>query len=84
MIPSATSAVRPCPFGGHYHQRRTNLEGYDTHFPEADSILPFLCFVLVFDGLDDFSLAFSQIFQSHDTTLGLDEVNDRYSVSDSR
>ena len=69
MIPSATSAVRPCPFGGHYHQRGIALEGCDTHLPEADSILAFLCFVLVFDGLDDFSLAFGQIFHRHDSAL---------------
>jgi hypothetical protein len=72
MIPRATSAVKPCPFGGHYHQRETILEGSDTHLPEADSILAFLCFVLVFDGLNDFGLAFCQIFQGHNTTLGLD------------
>jgi hypothetical protein len=59
------------------------MEGCDTHLPEADTILPFFCFVLVFNGLNDFSLAFSQIFQSHDPALGLDKVNDRYSVSHS-
>lgn len=83
MIPRATRAVKPCPFGGHYHQSRTVAEEYDTHLPEADTVLPVFGFVLVFDGLNDFSLAFSQIVQSHDPALGLDKVNDRYAVSNS-